>query len=150
MARCLNLNKPFQCPAPPRQGSCWTTCQKINISCWKIILLHAVINLVRREMPPRWKEVTMPWTDHKKKNVGIKLFNRLPELKITASQLNRQYPARMATWLAKHFKYSSSYWRVAYILILEQTAKSTPVNLGFCLIVKIQSWSQMENYTRFS
>lgn len=55
---------------------------------------------------------------------------------MTASELNWQYPARMVTWLAKQFTHRPSCSRVAYTLILEQTAKSTPVNLGFCLNCK--------------
>ena len=55
----------------------------------------------------------------------------------------------MASWPAKNFT-RRSWWQVTYTFILEQTAKSSTVNLSFCLFVKIQSRSRIENNTRIS
>ena len=55
----------------------------------------------------------------------------------------------MASWPAKNFT-RRSWWQVTYTFILEQTAKSSNVNLRFCLFVKIQSRSRIENNTRIS
>ena len=56
-----------------------------------------------------------------------------------------------------HIILQGSKWRlvngqrpVTHTLILEQTLKSSPVNVRFCLFVQIHSRLLIENYTRFS
>ena len=43
-----------------------------------------------------------------------------------------------------------SHWPVTQTLILEQTARSSPVDLRFSLFVKVQSRSLIESYARIS
>ena len=56
---------------------------------------------------------------------------------------------RMASWMAKSSTCRSR-WPVTQTLILEQTARSSPVNLRFSLFVKVQSRSLIESYARIS
>ena len=55
----------------------------------------------------------------------------------------------MVTWPARNFTVRSC-WPVTHTLILEQTFKSSPVNLRFSLFVKIQPRSLIGNYARIS
>lgn len=45
VARCLNLNKLFQWPAPPWQGSCWTTYKIVHENKWKNIWITVLLHI---------------------------------------------------------------------------------------------------------
>ena len=49
--KCLNLNNEFQCPAPPRHGSCWTT--------WRDYLVFRTLALPASSLLPQ--PPTEPW-----------------------------------------------------------------------------------------